>query len=335
MFQSGIATRGWVGVCVMLGLATQPGWAQDEVLPPAEVPPKIKDREHEKSAHPKTEKSTREAGAYRPVPPGMTPGARPGRGARGMLPDGAGGRNRIDTMIYEALGIEQPVKLEQLTYAAEKRLVLKVPVGGIDHLDERKDGWRAEQIFVLTDEQLKSLTSLRDEYKDELKKLQQELEAANLAVALQVKELRQKYEQRANDVLTGEAKTEKVKLDALAKEFCAQLHAKAQGKKPEVDAAIAEVLKQLSVAQETGNWQALGEATKKGYEVVRTMRDDPENLAKEFLEKMKAALTGEAKARLEQEFQGLEKKHVMPANPAFKPGEGMPKKPDTAGGDNF
>lgn len=135
---------------------------------------------------------------------------------------GGGTRNAL-SMAARMLGIDiedpkQEVKLDQLPLAASKRLVLQVPVGGVDNLNSTGSGWKMEAIFTMTPEQTKTIDTIRDEYKAEQKKLNEEILAQEKALALKVVELRKKFEQRATDVLTGADKESKTKLDALAVE---------------------------------------------------------------------------------------------------------------------
>lgn len=246
-----------------------------------------------------------------------------------------GERERLETMLYGALGLDRPVKLEQLPFGAEKRFVLRVPVGGIDPLKENAEGWRMEDIFTLADEPRGNLKALREEYRGEWLKLQKQLEAAQQAVAREALALRRKYELRANDLLTGQAKSEKEKLDTLAKECCEQKHARTEEKRPQVEAVVEEVLKLASAARETGHAKALGEATRKGYEVNKSVHDFQEALTQEAVKRMQDAVTGDAKLRLEEEFQRLERKSAPPAFPGAKPAEEAPKKPDPAPGKDF
>jgi hypothetical protein len=139
----------------------------------------------------------------------------------GLTNRGAGG---ISQMVSRMLGIEvedpkATVKVDSLPLGADKRLVLKVPVGGVDNPSGTGEGWKMENIFKMTEEQTKSVDVLREEYKVEQKKLDQEILDMQKAIAEKVKLLRSKYELRANDVLTGEDKASKEKMDALAKEL--------------------------------------------------------------------------------------------------------------------
>src|ERR1051326_8422104 len=99
---------------------------------------------------------------------------------------------------------------DKLPLGGEKRLVLNVPVGGIDQIgvqpgmgNQSTGSWKVEEIFKLTDEQTKAVEALRTEYAAEKKKLEEEILAQQQALADKAKKLRETYEQRANDVLTG------------------------------------------------------------------------------------------------------------------------------------
>jgi hypothetical protein len=127
-------------------------------------------------------------------------------------------------MISRSLGIDIEVNtkteasVEELPLGAKKRMVTRIPVGGVDNFSPTGEGWKMEYVFKMTPEQTKAVDTLRDEYKAEEKKLQQELLEQQKAFAAKVTELRQKYEQKANAVLTGEDKDAKDKMDALAAE---------------------------------------------------------------------------------------------------------------------
>jgi hypothetical protein len=211
-------------------------------------------------------------------------------------------------MFNQMLGEDNTVKLDQLPYGPQRRFILNVPVGGVDTLQDRGDGWKVEEIFTLTDEQGKAVQGLREQYKAELEKLQKQLDEANKAIALQVLALRQKYEQLANDVMTGTAKDEKAKLDALAKEFSEQRQAKAQERKDQVEQFRGEVDKVVAAGRENGNWEAMREIGNKAMEMARGANDQTQALQKAALEKMKTAVTGDAKAKLEEKLQAVERR---------------------------
>jgi hypothetical protein len=149
---------------------------------------------------------------------------------------------------------------------------------------------------------------LREQYKTDLEKLQKQLDEANKAIALQVIALRQKYEQLANDVMTGTAKDEKVKLDTLAKDFSDLRQAKAQERKDQVEQFRTEVEKTMAAARENNNWDAMRDVGAKAMEMVRGANDQTVALQKETMEKMKAAVTGDAKTKLEEKLQIVERR---------------------------
>lgn len=141
----------------------------------------------------------------------------------GMGGRGAGGNNVIN-MASRMLGIEiedpkAQTKLEELPLGAEKRQVVNVPVGGVDNPGGTGAGWKMESVFKLTEEQTKALETVRSEYEAEQKKMDAEIKEQMKQVAEKVKQLRQKYELRANDVLAGEDKASKEKMDAIAIEL--------------------------------------------------------------------------------------------------------------------
>ncbi|MCW8129093.1 MAG: hypothetical protein KIS92_01800 [Planctomycetota bacterium] len=271
-----------------------------------------------------------------------------GFGGFGGGPGGFGGRGGLERMLDGALGIESGVKVDQLSYGESRRLVTRVPVGGIDSLNDFADGWKVEDIYTVTDEQSKALTGLRDEYKTELEKLQKQLDEANAAIATQVKALREKYELRANDVLTGEAKGEKEKLDALAKEYTGKHKEQSDAKKTEAEDLVKEGQKAMTEAREQNNWNLIQESMRKGGEFMRAVREKADEINKEYAEKMKAIPTGDAKTKLEAELQKLEKRGQRggPGGPGGNQdrggqgngggngGGGQPQKPD-APPDNF
>lgn len=145
----------------------------------------------------------------------------------GMFGGGRGGMGGITNMVSRMLGfdMEDPKagpKLDALPLGADKRFIFNVPVGGVDNLSSAGNGWRVELVFKMTEEQTKSVEALRAEYKAEEKKCGDEIQAQYKAMADKLKQLRLKYEQRANDVLTGDDKQRKEKMDALARETAAK-----------------------------------------------------------------------------------------------------------------
>lgn len=144
-------------------------------------------------------------------------------GMLGNVLGGAGGANGVLGMVSRMLGvdIEDPKaapKLDQLPLSTSKRMVTEIPVGGVDNFNATGSGWKMETVFKMTPEQTKATDALRDEYQAEQKKLNQEILDAEKALAAKVVDLRQKYEKKANDLLTGTDKENKEKMDALAVE---------------------------------------------------------------------------------------------------------------------
>lgn len=258
-----------------------------------------KDREGDKKPKPEGGKDMRREGDRR--------GALGDRG-QGGIPNIPGGTGRIEGMLWDALGIEQPAKLETLSYGAEKRRVNDVPIGGIDSLTEQAKGLKVEEIYTLTDEQTQALVKLREDYAHELVEYQKQLEATNLAVAVLVKALRQKYELRANDVLTTEAKAEKEKLDALAKEYHEKRAAQATEKKGLAETAIADAKAKTAAARENNDWNAVREAGMKIFESANESHTKTEEMVKQYLAKMKEVPVGDAKAKLTTELDKAERR---------------------------
>jgi alanyl-tRNA synthetase len=98
-------------------------------------------------------------------------------------------------------------------------MVTQVPVGGVDNFNPTGAGWKVESVFKMTAEQTKAVDALRDEYAAEQKKFNQEVLDAEKVLADKATKLRQAYEKKANDVLTGADKEAKEKMDALAAEI--------------------------------------------------------------------------------------------------------------------
>ncbi|HYF52310.1 MAG TPA: hypothetical protein VEJ63_23080 [Planctomycetota bacterium] len=133
------------------------------------------------------------------------------------------GPEQFATTAARAAGVEledtkTEAKIDTLPFGSQRRFVTLVPVGGIDSFSSLSEPWKLEQMYKLTFEQSNSLQTIRDEYKAELKKLQDEMTAQQKAMAEKVKELRAKYELRANDVLTGADKENKQKIDTITSE---------------------------------------------------------------------------------------------------------------------
>jgi hypothetical protein len=145
------------------------------------------------------------------------------------------GRSFMAPMMNQVAGVdlESPKaagREDKLPLGGDKHFVLNVPVGGIDQIGVQGNGgqggsWKMEELFKLTDEQTKAVEALRTEYAAERKKLEEEILAQQAALAEKAKKLRDTYEQRANDVLTGADKENKQKIDAVEKEAGKQIEA--------------------------------------------------------------------------------------------------------------
>jgi hypothetical protein len=235
-------------------------------------------------------------GAANPGQPAAAPGApnagQPGGGGPGgggpMWGGGrgfggfGGGGGGITGMIRGFLGIDfedpkAPVKLDALPLGIDKRLVINVPVGGVDNPAANTNGWKMESIFKLTEEQQKAVDALREEYKAQQKKLDEEVLAAQKAVAEKVKDLRLKYEQRANDILTGNDKTTKEKLDALARETITK------------NMAVVTEMMPMFDGQDMGQ----------GFAVVRAIREKISANAKTAEEKLLELAPADGKAKIQ------------------------------------
>jgi len=209
-----------------------------------------------------------------------------------------GGTGWIDGMLQRSIGIEQTAKVEDLPFGEAKRLVQNVPVGGVDNLREGRDGWKVEDIFTLTPEQGEALNALREEYKNELAKLQTEYDEAQKAMAEKVKTLRLAYEVKANDVLTDPAKAEKAKLDALAKEYASKNQEQMKERTAQVTEARINLEKSLVEARQANNWDKMREAFGKVHDMSHQATEQRTTLAKDTQEKMKGAVTGGAQEKL-------------------------------------
>lgn len=158
---------------------------------------------------------------------GGQPQGGPGAGARGF------GRQFMGPMMNQLAGVdlESPKaagREDKLPLGGEKHFVLNVPVGGVDQIGVQNNGpqggsWKVEELFKLTDDQTKAVEALRTEYAAEKKKLEDEILAQQMALADKAKKLRETYEQRANDVLTGADKEAKQKIDAVEKDTATKI----------------------------------------------------------------------------------------------------------------
>lgn len=285
---------------------------------------------------------------------GMPPGGGPdmARAFRGRGNGGFGGGNNptswIDRQIDFMVGRSSPVEVESLDFGAQKRFVVNTPVGGVDNLDAFRDGLKAEEIFTLTEEQTASLDGLRKEYAEELKKLQAELDAANKAFALKVVALREQYEGKANEQL-GDKKAEKEQLDALAKAYHEE---RAKANEP-FNEDLAKLKEEATAkgaeARENRDWRALAGVYQKGQEVMGKLREAIEKVTQDTHAKMLAALTGDAKTKLETQFKELEDRRQQMRDGGRGRGgpnggdrggrgnepQGAPEKPAAPPGENF
>lgn len=231
-----------------------------------------------------------------PKKDGGGPGA--GRGGPGGGWFARGNQRMMEGMFNRGLGIEQPAKVEDLPLGEARRLVRDVPVGGVDGLQDGRDGWKVEDVFTVTPEQGQALTTLREEYKNELAKLQTEYDEAQKALAEKVKNLRMLYETKANDVLTDPAKGEKAKLDALAVEYGTQHEAATKERAAQVTELRTNMEKVMEEARKNNDWEKMHEAGRKFGALFETAREQRTNLVKSINEKMQEAVTGEAKTKL-------------------------------------
>jgi len=267
------------------------------VAEPPPAPPGPQGKENPPAAdQPKGARPQGGGGRQRPPqgPQGQGGGGPAGQFQRGGFQFGQM-NGEIERMLANQLGLDLPASLDQLPYGEDKRFVLRVPVGGVDNFNPIRDGWKVEDIFPSTDEQSKALEILRVEYKKELEGLQKQLEEANKKAAASVLELRKKYEVKANDVLTGTAKDEKQKLDTIAGDY-----AKKRGEASKAIAPQLEDLRKESKAlQENGRMADMGELWTKFGELARPLAADTKKSTQEAEEAMKAAVTGDAKTKLE------------------------------------
>ncbi|MCZ7645214.1 MAG: hypothetical protein M5U26_08010 [Planctomycetota bacterium] len=257
---------------------------------------------------------------------------------------GGGATDWIERQMAWLVGQDAPVKIDQLGFGAEKRMVLNLPVGGVDNFETMRDGWGVEEIFTLTDEQSKALGTLREEYAKDLEKLQQQLDEANKAVALQVVELRKQYEAKANGLLPAEAKAEKEKLDALAREFYDERLKVGDNYKPDLQKLQEETTKKLAEARENQDWRAMGDVYRQGQEVLGKVRDVVTEMTNVTYGKMVEALSGDAQAKVKAEIEKLQARQKQEQDmrarwqqgrPGGERPQGEAEKPPAPQGDNF
>ena len=178
-------------------------------------------------------------------------------GGHGIQLGGNMGDN-VEAIASRQAGVELDnktnAKVDALPLGANRSFVLNVPVGGVDSYSLNLHGFKMETVFKLTDEQTKAVADLRDEYKNEQKKLEAEIVAQQKALAEQALKLRLKYEQRANDILTGADKETKQKLDALAQDTNAKAFTAATGTLADYDNPDFTKIRQIiaEIRQTTG-----------------------------------------------------------------------------------
>jgi hypothetical protein len=282
----------WGAAALALIVWTLPAWAEQAVEEPKDEP-----KPEEKKA-----------------------GGPPGRGGPRAFPGapGAGGRNPVEMMrsiAGRSLGEDRPIKIEDLPFGSDRHL-LRMAVGSVDNLQDYRPGLKVEDLFALTDEQKKALEELRKAYGEERDKFQKELEEFHKSLVARVKEVRQKYEVQANDVLAGELKTSKEKLDAIVKEYNEKRGEGAKGIKEKLDAAQADLEKAMAAAREAQNWDGVRQAMEKHRDALRPIQDRADVDLDAVKEKMKAAVTGEARTKLEEALKRPE------FRPMWRPGGG-------------
>jgi hypothetical protein len=207
------------------------------------------------------------------------PGQWGGLNIPGMI--GGRGNGNVVSMASRLLNIEiedpkAPVKLDDFPLGAERRTVLNVPVGGIDNPGGNGSGWKMESVYKLTDEQAGALETVRTEYETEQKKLDAEIKEQMKAIAEKVIELRKKYELRANDVLAGEDKASKEKIDTYATDL--------QTKNHEVTAEIQPLFDQNDMQQ--------------GFTMIRMMREKTSENLKEYETKLLETIPEASRERI-------------------------------------
>jgi hypothetical protein len=265
-------------------------------------------------------------------------GGGPGRGGRGgMMMGGRGGTQQwMDRMFNRGMGVERTAEVDDLPFGESRRLVRDVPVGGVDSFRDGRDGWEVEDIFALTPEQEEAVKTLREEYKTELAKLQAEYDEAQKKMAEKVKALRLAYETKANDVMTDPAKAEKLKLDALAKEFAVVNQEQAKGRTDQMTELRAGLEKTMAEAREKNDWQGVREAFGKVHGVMRESYEQRSNLSKEYRAKMTESVTGDAKTKLEELLKEQDKNRWGGwggrGRDGQRPGGGGGEKKDGGGG---
>lgn len=234
---------------------------------------------------------------------------RPGLAHGGMKFDAASAVQESARM----LGVDlesRTAKLDTLPFSADRSLLLNVPVGGIDTLKPAFFGpasgtYKVEQLFKCTDEQTQALAGLRTEFETERKKLEAELLVQQKQTAEKARALRLKFEQRANDVLTGPDRETKLKLDGVARETYAKI------------APLFNEAETLAKA-ETQDVQKL-------WPLIRDAREKYEKIRKEAQEKILAALPPEGRKTVEE---ALNQPRAQPWG-GHRPGQGAGAAPGT------
>lgn len=183
-------------------------------------------------------------------------------------------------------------KLEDLPLGASRRLILNVPVGGVDTPGGTGAGWKMENVFALNAGQVKQVQALRDAYDAEKKVLEAEIAAQQKVLAEKAAQLRQKFEDRANEILEGADKSAKVKLDAIGRE--------AQQKTAQLAADALKLFDPEDFMQ--------------GMALIRTLRDKSFDLARETEDKVLAAVPAESRLRIEEAIRSTAQARAQMGN---------------------
>ena len=199
------------------------------------------------------------------------------------------------------LGIDPPAQIEDLPLGPDSRLVTSIPVGGVENFQTGRSGLKVEQVFKLTEEQTKALEELRKEYAAERDKLAKDMEEAHKKLAERAKELRRNYETKANDVLGGDLKAVKEKLDAIVKEY----NEKRMAERNELAERLKALRIEIEKAREEGP-EAMRALIEKNNDLMGLIRQQTEkdyDLSVIAKEQMKTAVPEDAKAKLEEAFK--------------------------------
>lgn len=222
-----------------------------------------------------------------------------GRGRGGPMMGGMRGGG-MDWMA-RGLGQDVPAKVEDLPLGSDARFVTRIPVGGVENFQTFSPGAKVEQIFELTEEQRKALEDLRKEFAAEEAKITAQMDELNKKLASQAKELRQKYELKANDVLGGDLKAAKEKLDAIVKEYQDKRIEDQKGMSDRFAAFRAEMEKARDAGQEA--IRAVFEKNKDLFGLYQQQQEKNNASADAAKEKMKTAVPEDAKAKLDEAFK--------------------------------